>query len=376
MTLPASGTITLAQVQSEFGGADPISMSEYYRNGAYVTSNNTNVPTSGTISMSNFYGGTKIVGLTWTNAAALPWTNGGFCGAYGNGRYVVGSNTNSYVIYSTDGSNWTLSTGLYTAWGSQTSYAVNSIRYLNGQFVAVGGGGKVATSSDGVTWTNQSGLSSSAWGSAGPVYDIAWSGSYYMVVGGASSASRAVSTNLSSWTNLGFVGSLGALRTVAYGNGRFVVGSNGGGLVGYSTDNGANWTTQLLSGWNAGSAGAVRSIVYNGSMFVALSYGAYFSTSTDGITWTNRSSTWTAASGAGTSAYPQAAAWTGTNWVFANSNSSKPIIVSADGTAFTSVAVSWSGSLLTSGVVLSNGSGQAVAVSNSTGTFAKAVKSP
>ena len=59
MALPSSGLITLAQIQAEFGGSNPISLSEYYRNGAYVTSNNTNVPTSGAISLSNFYGAVR-----------------------------------------------------------------------------------------------------------------------------------------------------------------------------------------------------------------------------------------------------------------------------------------------------------------------------
>lgn len=36
MTLQTSGAISLSQVQSEFGGANPISMSEYYRGGTYV----------------------------------------------------------------------------------------------------------------------------------------------------------------------------------------------------------------------------------------------------------------------------------------------------------------------------------------------------
>lgn len=36
--LQSGGTITLRQVSNEFGGSDPISMSEYYRGGAYVPS--------------------------------------------------------------------------------------------------------------------------------------------------------------------------------------------------------------------------------------------------------------------------------------------------------------------------------------------------
>lgn len=56
MTLQTSGAIALSQIQTELGGANPISLSEYYRNGAYTYANNTSVPTSGAISMSQFYG--------------------------------------------------------------------------------------------------------------------------------------------------------------------------------------------------------------------------------------------------------------------------------------------------------------------------------
>ena len=46
MALQSSGAISLNDIAGEFGGATPHAMSEYYRNGAYVTSNNTSVPTS------------------------------------------------------------------------------------------------------------------------------------------------------------------------------------------------------------------------------------------------------------------------------------------------------------------------------------------
>lgn len=66
MTLPSSGPISLSQIQAEFGGSDPISMTEYYRGGAYTTSNNTGVPTSGAISIAaNFYGTVKAVEVTY-----------------------------------------------------------------------------------------------------------------------------------------------------------------------------------------------------------------------------------------------------------------------------------------------------------------------
>jgi hypothetical protein len=57
MPLPCPGPepIGLSNIQSEFGGSNPIGLGEYYRNGAYVGSNNTNVPTSGSIKLSDFF---------------------------------------------------------------------------------------------------------------------------------------------------------------------------------------------------------------------------------------------------------------------------------------------------------------------------------
>ena len=56
MALQTSGAISLANVQTEFGGSNPISMSEYYAGGSYVPSGTGSVATSSTITISSFYG--------------------------------------------------------------------------------------------------------------------------------------------------------------------------------------------------------------------------------------------------------------------------------------------------------------------------------
>jgi len=58
MTIPTSGSISFAQLQSEFGGSHPISLSEYRRNGTLVDLDDhaPNVPTSGTVSLSQYRG--------------------------------------------------------------------------------------------------------------------------------------------------------------------------------------------------------------------------------------------------------------------------------------------------------------------------------
>ena len=65
MPIPSSGAITLAMVQTEFGGSNPISLSEYYAGGGRVPSGTTGtygaVPSSGAISLRNFYGTSNVV---------------------------------------------------------------------------------------------------------------------------------------------------------------------------------------------------------------------------------------------------------------------------------------------------------------------------
>jgi len=65
MALPSSGPLTMADIQTEFGGSNPISLSEYYAGGTYVPAGTSGtygaVPSSGTISIRNFYGTSNVV---------------------------------------------------------------------------------------------------------------------------------------------------------------------------------------------------------------------------------------------------------------------------------------------------------------------------
>lgn len=65
MALPVSGAVSLTQIQTEFGGANPIGISEYYAGGAYVpagtSGTNGAVPSSGAISINSFYGTSNVL---------------------------------------------------------------------------------------------------------------------------------------------------------------------------------------------------------------------------------------------------------------------------------------------------------------------------
>lgn len=77
MALQTSGQISLNSIASEFGGTQPHSISEYY-NGAGLVPNklyNVNIPTSGQISFSNFYGASQIIVETRTASGVYSVTS-------------------------------------------------------------------------------------------------------------------------------------------------------------------------------------------------------------------------------------------------------------------------------------------------------------
>lgn len=63
MALPSSGAISFSQIQTEFGGSNPISLSEYYNTTSGIglgISSQYSIPASGAIAVSNFYGAQKF----------------------------------------------------------------------------------------------------------------------------------------------------------------------------------------------------------------------------------------------------------------------------------------------------------------------------
>ncbi len=138
------------------------------------------------------------------------------------------------------------------AWANQTSGTTDqfgAIINVNGLFVAVGGEGAVYTSPDGSTWTNRA-------TNLGPTY---------------------------------------ACYSIAYGNGRIIVPVISGNTptfpdrIRYSDDGGLTWqSVNLPAGQNVNGGAA-----FGNGLFVVASPSGQILTSTDGLTWTPRTSGWT-----------------------------------------------------------------------------------
>jgi hypothetical protein len=140
MPLPCPGPalISLADLQTEFGGSNPIGLGEYYRNGLYVGSNNTNVPTSGTISLNNFFCAVneivRYITATSTNVNASSYFTAGEWSSSAPKRLVINSGV-------TVGATSTLNYALTIPSGFGGSFRLDN----NGSILGAGGAANSGT---------------------------------------------------------------------------------------------------------------------------------------------------------------------------------------------------------------------------------------
>jgi hypothetical protein len=197
-------------------------------------------------------------GLAWREVANAPFTGLLGCISYieETGLFIAAGDyhTSQNIASSPDGETW-------TALGTFTGFPISAIAYGGPagakKFVAVGaqpdnqpdtnyGYGKIATSPDGVTWTEV------------PDHPLYYGGSTGIV----------------------------SIGSVVYAAGRFVAGGGIGGTGGtgkmaYSTDG----TTWLTASGTDDSRSFTR-IVYAANKFVALGYDGRVARSSDGVNWT------------------------------------------------------------------------------------------
>lgn len=234
MTLPTSGPLSLSAIQSEFGGSNPISLSEYYAGGAYVTAGTSGtygaVPSSGTISIRNFYG----------TSATPPFTPVTNTYNSGSGSETVPTGATSLTVYCVGAGN-------------------NGGSGFNGgdldQYGGGGGGG-------GGTATKTVSISSGQWGSS-----ISWA------VGAANGGNSSVSG-----ISISLAGNGGSNGTSA-SSGQVGIGGNGGSASGGDSnvtgDAGSN-------GDSFGNGGAGGTSSYGSSIGLGGDGGSAFSGGSNG----------------------------------------------------------------------------------------------
>lgn len=209
-------------------------------------------------------------GYTWINGKAISAANQ-YGQAWGTNLYVaVGAG--GAVSSSPDGVNWTAR----NAGTANDLYAATYTSTLADVFVAVGANGAIVTSPDAVNWTVQSS------GSSANLRAISFNGTYYVAVG--DNGAVLTSTNAWAWT-VQPAPTTANLYGITYDSTNstfYAVGS--GGVILSSTD-GWQWT-QVTSN----TTSDLYSIAFGNALFVAVGANGTILQSADGVTWAQQSS--------------------------------------------------------------------------------------
>jgi len=146
MAIKSSGTISITDIVDEFGGAAPHRLEEYYRNSKFVSNNtyNQNIPTSGAISLGDFYAARASVQFSVLMFGGGGGGGNGFANNSGTGRAPSGRSTGIITKATYD--------QLVSA-GTISNVLVNSGQYIDTVICTGGAGGKIANGNDTVLGT-------------------------------------------------------------------------------------------------------------------------------------------------------------------------------------------------------------------------------
>lgn len=210
---------------------------------------------------------TSSDGLTWTNIQVGVSNDQILTVAYGNNVFWAFSQNitggvGQGLIYSDDGITWVKST-----W---TNNIINSVRYINDKFIAVGNGGQIWQNITGA-WTQTTSPTTTA------LYAVAGDDASISIIGG--NGYVAVTTNNgSSWTQKSY-GVTATMNYLIKANSTFVaVGQSG--YAAYSVDGGNTWSSQQIYAgirW--------ESVLYDGDKFMAFGANGSIATSITGESW-------------------------------------------------------------------------------------------
>ena len=227
---------------------------------------------------------------TGSRILSIVWANDKFVAAGVTTSSSVGGPTlisGSKMAYSPDGINWNASV-IGINFGIN---GINGISYGNYRFIAVGGGGSMAYSGNGID--NWDAVTSSSFAAQEDIYGIAWGSNKFVAVGGRIVPAKvpriAYSSNgTTEWqaATLNGAFSSSVVYGVVWGTDKFVAVGSAGNMA-YSAD-GTSWTAVTDSTFVTSD---IRGIIWGNNMFVAVGADGKMAFSTNGTSWTPITST-------------------------------------------------------------------------------------
>lgn len=313
--------------QSFTGGSEA---STYLTTNGYWNSYTYNQVIVGLDTALGFNTGYSYDGLTWYSGNTSSAFAGSVRALSSNGSmWLIGGLGGSKAIgYSYDGLNWTGMTnssllGGYCDdfyWDGTKWFAVGNLNPLTSE--------ALATSTDGITWTANTTLTS-----IGAISSIVGNGSRY-VAGGSVSPYFAYSNDGETWS-AATSGSTGIVQNLSLAtNGSIFVAANNdngtGAVIKYSYDGNTWFNSNANTIFGTGTDAKARDVVWNGQFFLAVGskqFGAAGNAakSTDGITWTATTAPYTST---------QCVAWDGKRFYAGGNNVSTNMAYSTDGNSW------------------------------------------
>jgi len=212
---------------------------------------------------------------TWTQRLAGDGTPLNAIAYNGSNLYVAVGN-GGRLRTSPDGITWTSRT---SGFGSNN---ITSVAFGNSIWVAVGDNGTITTSSDGVTWTART-----ANVAASNLFAVTYANSLFVAVGAnAAGGTGGITTSSDgiTWTKRNTpTGSSTTLYTIAYANGEWIAAGEISTRSGYYSTDAITWTV-LPSTLSI----TVYQVFYDNSLWYAYGSAAVRTSTTANGTWTSR----------------------------------------------------------------------------------------
>lgn len=221
--------------------------------------------------------------VSYTTAANYLYT---ICyGVVGVTTIIVAGGTYGHLYYSTNyGNTWTKVSSVP---GFGTTYGINKIIFANNTFLAVGAGGKIATSTDGSSW----GSVTSPFGTTA-INDVVFVKEYnsgsgkYILIGNSNKVAHTTTSSLSSLVLYTGLPSTGTLQYIDTYNGITII-TNYDNYDIYVTTSGSSGAS--FTKYTVGLPG--RKLYADGYFYSNISKGGkYLYRSSDGINWSEISS--------------------------------------------------------------------------------------
>lgn len=216
------------------------------------------------------------LGIRWTVPAAQATDTANYSSIATDQNLYVAVGAGGFINTSPDGIVW-------TSRSSGTSNDLKHIAFLNGQFVALGAAGTLLTSPDGLTWTARTS------GTAAQLNGLAFGAGQYVAVGAGGAV--LTSPDAVAWTALA-PQTTANLTSITFGNSQFIAVGDAGAAI--ASADGNIWTS-LYSvtyaatrnpGTSSNYTAYLSAIQFFNGKFIISGNMDCFITSADGINWT------------------------------------------------------------------------------------------